>query len=116
MFSRTGRSLMLMAALISCCFCIAYPVAAGAQRWSDHNSGSNHGQWEPRQRNHDEWERKRERDRRSDAKRNGIVAGVVGTAVVVGIIAAVANAKKDKDRDRRVEECSDGYGNFYPCN
>ncbi|QWT20460.1 hypothetical protein KPL74_00260 [Bacillus sp. NP157] len=107
MFNTTGRSLMLAAALAQCCL-VAYPGVASAQRWADHHDG-----WrsDRQQRDHDQWERDRERKRRSDAKRDGVVAGVVGTAVVVGIIAAVANAKKDN----RPDECRDDYGNVYRC-
>jgi len=74
--------------------------------------------------------RERERERRKDAKTDGIVAGVVGAAIVGGVIAAIgSDNRKKKERRERRRYCLDRYGNydartdsyrardgrFYPC-
>lgn len=53
----------------------------------------------------------RERERRKDAKAEGVVAGVVGAAIIGGIIASAANKNKNKERDRR-EYCERRYGEY----
>jgi hypothetical protein len=60
------------------------------------------------------WERERERRKREEAKKKGVVAGVVGTAIVGGIIAAIASdgGKKKKKAREREEYCRDRYDNY----
>ncbi|MGF7148292.1 hypothetical protein FHS96_001920 [Sphingomonas zeicaulis] len=125
MASRTGWWMLIVAATA-----LALPVGpvttpAYAQGW-DKSSSCRRLDGRDRERcerDRDRWDpdrnrRERERERRKDAKTDGIVAGVVGTAITGGIIAAAAS-KKNKDkgrdgdggRDRRVY-CEDRYGNY----
>ena len=122
MVSRTGRW-MSIAGAAALAFPIV-PVAAPAQArgWDKSSScrgleGRDRARCE-RDRDRSRWDRHesrrdRERKRRKDAKTDGIVAGVVGTAIVGGIIAAAASSKKkkNKDNDRR-GYCEDRYGNY----
>lgn len=125
MTSRTGRwmSIAGAAALAFPILPVAAPVHA--QRWDKSSScrgldgrdrarcerdrdRRNGGRWD-----REESRRDRERERRKDAKTDGIVAGVVGTAIIGGIIAAAASSKKNKNKygDRR-SYCEDRYGNY----
>jgi hypothetical protein len=73
----------------------------------ERDAARDNGRWGD-DRNRRDWERKR----RNDAKTDGIVAGVVGTAVIAGIIAAASSDKKKRnERDRR-DYCIDRYGNY----
>ncbi len=56
----------------------------------------------------------RERKRRKDAKADGVVAGVIGTVMIGGIIAAATSGKKKpKDnRSNRRDYCMDRYGSY----
>jgi hypothetical protein len=111
MISRSGRSLLLLGAAAQIAMLAPVASPAQAQRWDDrrgdrwdHDRGR--GDWNRR-----DWERKR----RKDAKTDGVVAGVVGTAVLAGVIAAVASSSKNKNRDRdgdRAQYCRDRYGNY----
>lgn len=106
MVSKSGNMILLLGAVTQ--LSLLAPVAgpANAQGWGDHRGG-----WHDNRGGsvrHD-WERRR----RKDAKTDGVVAGVVGTAVVVGVIAAIANSKDKKARER-ADYCRDRYGNYDP--
>jgi len=65
----------------------------------------------PWERMHEEQRRHEwERQRRDDAKAAGIVVGVVGTAVLAGVVAAAA--KRDRDQRARADYCLGRYGNY----
>lgn len=118
MLSKTSRSIMMLGAVAQ--LSIAIPMAtpaANAQSWEDRRDRDG-DRWS-RERRRDEWDRRdsnrrdRERRRRNDAKTDGIVAGVVGTAVVAGIIAAATSGgRKEKRYDEREAYCRDRYGNY----
>ena len=60
----------------------------------------------------DRWRREAERKRRDDARTKGVVTGVIGTALVGGLIVALASdGKKKKARERR-RYCLERYGNY----
>lgn len=125
MASRTGRWLSITAAAA-----LAFPMApiatpAMAQGWNNAPScwglegrdrarcENERTRWQ-NERNRQDRDRKRERDRRKDAKTDGVVAGVIGTVLIGGIIAAAAsgnNKEKSRQRDRR-SYCLDRYGNY----
>lgn len=120
--SKLSRLLLMVGAMTTAMTLAPISTPAQAQGWSDGSScwglkgrdrtrcerDRDRGNW-----NSDRSRRSRERERRKDAKTDGVVAGVVGTVLVGGIIAAVATSgkKKDKNRDRR-EYCEDRYGNY----
>ena len=123
MLSRAGRWMLIAGAATMASTVAPIAAPAHAQGWDDNRGCSSRdrdrgrcdrdryrGDWG---RDRDRDRRERERDRRKDAKTDGIVAGVVGTAIIGGIIAAAAssNKKKDGDRDRR-DYCESRYGNY----
>lgn len=111
MFLKIGRSMLVLGAVAQVATFVPIASPAYAQRWDDRRSEANQDRWERDRsradRNRRDWERKR----RNDAKTEGIVAGVVGTAVLAGIIAAAASSGK-KDRREREDYCRDRYGNY----
>jgi hypothetical protein len=106
MVSKAGRSMLVLGAIAQLAMVVPVASPANAQRWDDRR-----GDWH---RDRGDWNRHRwERERRKDAKTDGIVAGVVGTAVVAGVIAAIASNNKNKGRDRdRADYCRERYGNY----
>jgi hypothetical protein len=118
MISKAGRSMLMLG--MAAQFVMLPPAAApaSAQRWEgpaqdrgwNRDRDRDRHRWEGGHGDRGEWRRReRERRRRNDAKTDGVVAGVVGTALVAGIIVAATSGKK---KDRRAEYCRDRYGNY----
>ncbi|HHA2559288.1 TPA: hypothetical protein ACOEOH_000797 [Stenotrophomonas maltophilia] len=110
MFLKPGRTALLLAATVQLVVLLPYSGDAHAQR-SDRYAP----QWNQdyRDRDRDAWERRkreRERERRHDAKTAGVVVGVVGAAVVAGVIAAAA--KREREVRERADYCMNRYGNY----
>lgn len=110
MFLKTGRTALLLAAAAQLLVLMPYSGEAHAQRGDRYNP-----QWNQdyRDRDRDDWqrrERERERERRHDAKTAGVVVGVVGAAVVAGVIAAAA--KREQETRERADYCMNRYGNY----
>lgn len=133
MSSRIGRWMSLMGAAAFTATLI--PIATPAEAQGRGNSASCWGREGrdrarcERDRGNVNWDRNRrdwERERRKDAKTDGIVAGVVGTAILGGIIAAAASSSKNRKRDDRGSDygdrrndygdrrsyCASRYGNY----
>jgi len=106
MFLKTGRTALLLAAAAQLLVLMPYSGDAHAQRGDRYNP-----QWNQdyRDRERDDWQR-RERERRHDAKTTGVVVGVVGAAVVAGVIAAAA--KRERETRERADYCMNRYGNY----
>lgn len=69
------------------------------------------GRWE-RERE-DRWRREADRKRRDDDRAKGVAAGVIGTALVGGLIVALASDSKKKKKARERERyCIERYGNY----
>lgn len=122
MLSRTRRWMLTAGGVATGAVAVPIATPAQAQRWDDNRacqnlSGRDRARCERDRGNRGNgWDRdrdRRERARRSDAKTDGIVAGVVGTAILAGVIAAVAdgNKKKNRGNDRR-DYCMNRYGNY----
>ncbi|HEL2957907.1 hypothetical protein ACN9MD_09160 [Stenotrophomonas maltophilia] len=110
MFQKTGRAALLLGAALQVLVLLPYAGQAHAQNRDGYRSGWDRG-YQDRQR--DEWERRereRERDRRDDAKAKRVVVGVVGAAVVAGVIAAAA--KREREVRERADYCMSRYGNY----
>lgn len=110
MFQKTGRAALLLGATLQVLVLLPYAGQAHAQNRDGYRSGWDRG-YQDRQR--DEWERRereRERDRRDDAKAKRVVVGVVGAAVVAGVIAAAA--KREREVRERADYCMSRYGNY----
>jgi hypothetical protein len=110
MFLKTGKTALLLAAATQLLVLMPYSGDAHAQRGDRYNP-----QWSQdyRDRDRDDWqrrERERERERRHDAKTTGVVVGVVGAAVVAGVIAAAA--KRERETRERADYCMNRYGNY----
>ncbi len=60
----------------------------------------------------DRWRREAERKRRDDARAKGVAAGVIGTALVGGLIVALASDGKKKKARERARYCIERYGNY----
>ncbi|QGL64089.1 BA14K family protein [Stenotrophomonas maltophilia] len=114
MFLKTGRTALLLAAATQVLVLMPYSGDAHAQRSDRYNP-----QWNQdyRDRDRDDWQRRerererdRERERRHDAKTTGVVVGVVGAAVVAGVIAAAA--KRERETRERADYCMNRYGNY----
>jgi hypothetical protein len=99
-----------LAALAQVVVLMPYSGDAHAQRWERDRPGWHQDRWERLRADHHG--RERERERRDDAKAAGVVAGVVGTAVLVGVIAAAA--KRENDQRQRIDYCMSRYGNYDP--
>lgn len=108
------RTALLLAAAAQLMLLLPYSGDAHAQRGNRYNP-----QWDQdyRDRDRDAWERRerererdRERERRHDAKTTGVVVGVVGVAVVAGVIAAAA--KRERETRERADYCIRRYGNY----
>ncbi len=113
MFLKTGRTALILAVAAQLVL-MPYAGDAHAQRGDRYNP-----QWSQdyRDRERDAWERRerernheRERERRHDAKTAGVVVGVVGAAVVAGVIAAAA--KRERETRERADYCMNRYGNY----
>ena len=115
MFLKTGRTALILAAAAQLVL-MPYSGDAHAQRGDRYNP-----QWNQdyRDRDRDAWERRerererdrdRERERRHDARTAGVVVGVVGAAVVAGVIAAAA--KRERETRERADYCMNRYGNY----
>jgi uncharacterized protein YhaN len=76
-------------------------------QWNQDYRDRDRDDWQRRER---ERERDRERERRHDAKTTGVVVGVVGAAVVAGVIAAAA--KRERETRERADYCMNRYGNY----
>jgi hypothetical protein len=120
MFLHTGRWALMIGATASASIMTPVGIApAQAQGWGAPSCRGLDGRARDRcerDREASRWDRnrsesERERERRKDAKTNGVVAGVVGTVVLGGIIAAIASSGNDKKRERRAY-CEDRYGNY----
>ncbi len=112
MFQKTGRAALLLGAALQVLVLLPYAGQAHAQNRDGYRSAWDRG-YQDRQR--DEWERRerereRERDRRDDAKAKRVVVGVVGAAVVAGVIAAAA--KREREVRERADYCMSRYGNY----
>lgn len=110
MFQKTGRAALLLGAALQVLVLLPYADQAHAQNRDGYRSGWDRG-YQDRQR--DEWERRereRERDRRDDAKAKRMVVGVVGAAVVAGVVAAAA--KREREVRERADYCMSRYGNY----
>ncbi|WP_422346585.1 hypothetical protein [Stenotrophomonas sp. DR009] len=110
MFQKTGRTAVLLGAALQLLVLLPYAGQAHAQNRDGYRSDWDRG-YQDRQR--DDWERRereRERDRRDDAKAKRVVVGVVGAAVVAGVIAAAA--KREREIRERVDYCMNRYGNY----
>ncbi|RRU73308.1 hypothetical protein [Stenotrophomonas maltophilia] len=110
MFQKTGRTAVLLGAALQLLVLLPYAGQAHAQNRDGYRSGWDRG-YQDRQR--DDWEhreRERERDRRDDAKAKRVVVGVVGAAVVAGVIAAAA--KREREIRERTDYCMNRYGNY----
>ena len=110
MFQKTGRTALLLGAALQLLVLIPYAGDAHAQDRDGYRSGWDRG-YHDRQR--DEWERRereRERERRDDDKAKRVVVGVVGAAVVAGVIAAAA--KRERETRERAVYCMNRYGNY----
>ncbi|EOW2136229.1 hypothetical protein N5C16_12260 [Stenotrophomonas sp. GD03908] len=110
MFLKPGRTALLLAATVQLVVLLPYSGDAHAQRGDRYAP-----QWNQdyRDRDRDAWERRereRERERRHDAKTAGVVVGVVGAAVVAGVIAAAA--KREREVRERADYCMNRYGNY----
>lgn len=110
MFLKPGRAALLLAATVQLVVLLPYSGDAHAQRGDRYAP-----QWNQdyRDRDRDAWERRereRERERRHDAKTAGVVVGVVGAAVVAGVIAAAA--KREREVRERADYCMNRYGNY----
>jgi DNA-binding helix-hairpin-helix protein with protein kinase domain len=113
MVSKTGRSMLILGAFAQ--FAVVAPgmAPAAAQTWQDHRSDRSRSDWN-RDRDRDRHDRRRER-------KDNLAVGIVGTAILAGVIAAAASKKRDRDRDRdenqyrdHAEYCRDRYGNYDP--
>ena len=110
MFQKTGRTAVLLGAALQLLVLLPYAGQAHAQNRDGYRSGWDRG-YQDRQR--DDWEhreRERERDRRDDAKAKRVVVGVVGAAMVAGVIAAAA--KREREIRERADYCMNRYGNY----
>ncbi|WP_459042018.1 hypothetical protein [Stenotrophomonas sp. PSU-St19] len=110
MFQKTGRTAVLLGAALQLLVLLPYAGQAHAQNRDGYRSGWDRG-YQDRQR--DDWERRereRERDRRDDAKAKRVVVGVVGAAMVAGVIAAAA--KRKREIRERADYCMNRYGNY----
>ena len=124
MFSLVGRWTMMAAATASAFTFVPIAAPVHAQNWGtpscrglegrerarcERAREKNESRWDDRNRH----QRDRERERRKDAKADGVVAGVIGTVLIGGIIAAATSGgkKKKEDRNRR-DYCSDRYGSY----
>ena len=99
--------------LTSAQFLVLMPLSgvAHAQR-GDHRHGWDHrDRYEHRR----DWQRERERrdrrDRRENRQAAGVVAGVVGTALLLGAISA-ANNRAQSPQHARANYCLNRYGNY----
>lgn len=111
--SRIGLTMMTLGAAAQLAILIPGAPPAAAQRYEDRHGRHDAG-WNDDRRPgaRDRYRRERERRRRNDAKTDGVVAGVVGTALLAGIIAAATSGKKDRGDDDRARYCRDRYGNY----
>ncbi|HDS1654879.1 TPA: hypothetical protein QEL76_002835 [Stenotrophomonas maltophilia] len=112
MFMKPGRSALLLAAAANLLVLLPYSGDAHAQRgdryspqWNQNYRDRDRDAWERRER-----ERDRERERRHEARTTGVVVGVVGAAVVAGVIAAAA--KRERETRERADYCIRRYGNY----
>ncbi|KAF1016260.1 MAG: hypothetical protein GAK31_01749 [Stenotrophomonas maltophilia] len=112
MFSRSGRTALLLGAAVQLLVLLAHPGVAHAQRgdyyrpdWDRGRNDRPREDWRERQREED-----RERKHRDDTKTTGVVVGVVGTAIVAGVIAAAA--KRERETRERADYCMRRYGNY----
>lgn len=106
MFLKPGRTALLLAAAAQLMLLLPYSGDAHAQRGDRYNP-----QWSRDYRDHDRDARdRRERERRHEAKTTGVVVGVVGAAVVAGVIAAAA--KRERETPERADYCIRRYGNY----
>lgn len=109
MFLKAGRIALLLGVATHLFFLMSYSGVAHAQ-WHDDDD---HHQWTAPRDDYprNDWrQRERERERRDEAKATGIVAGVVGVAVLTGVIAAAA--KRDREKNSRADYCFRRYGNY----
>lgn len=107
---KTGRMALALGAAAQLLVLMPYAGDAHAQRGGGYRAGWDQG-YQDRQR--DEWQRRewdRKRERRDEAKAKDIVAGVVGVAVVAGVIAAAA--KHERENRERADYCISRYGNY----
>ena len=126
MVSLVGRWTLMAGAVASVSTLVPVAAPVHAQGWGTPSCRGLDGRERTRcerarEREQSRWERDRnqnqrdrERERRKDARVDGIVAGVVGTVLIGGIIAAATSGgdkKKKEARDRR-SYCMDRYGNY----
>jgi hypothetical protein len=116
MILKPGKTALLLAAAVQLLVLLPYSGAAHAQRgdryapqWNQDYRDRDRDAWERRERERKR-ERERERERRHDAKATGVVVGVVGAAVVAGVIAAAA--KRERETRERADYCMSRYGNY----
>lgn len=111
MLFKTARMALLLG--MAAQLLLMMPHAAQAQSYDGNRAGwaqdardRRHNDWDHRER---ERERERERDRRDNDKAK-VVVGVVGAAVVAGVIAAAA--KRERETRERADYCMNRYGNY----
>lgn len=97
-----GAQLMLLVGLAN----VAHAQRHDRDRYDRYDDRRDH---DGRYRDRHEQQREHERRRREDAKAKGVVIGVVGTAVLAGVIAAAANRQKEKRE--RADDCLRRHGN-----
>lgn len=123
MFSLVGRWTMMAGAAASAFTLVPIAAPVHAQNWGAPScrglEGRERVRCERAREQHDSrWDddrsrNKRERERRKDAKADGVVAGVIGTVLIGGIIAAATSGGKKKKADRnRRDYCMDRYGSY----
>ncbi|RIX83183.1 hypothetical protein [Acidovorax cavernicola] len=105
MFFEAGRMTLWLGAIAQV-LALSYIGSAHAQRWDHQRTDWYMNNWERQREDHN----RRERERREDATAAGVVVGVVGTAVLAGVIAAAA--KREKDERSRADYCLSRYGNY----
>lgn len=124
MVSLVGRWTLMVGAAASACAVFPIAAPAHAQNWGGSSCRGLEGRERSRcerarESEHNRWDRDRnrhdrERERRKNAKADGIVAGVIGTVLIGGIIAAATSGKKKpkEDRRNRRDYCMDRYGSY----
>lgn len=112
MFLKAGRTALLLGAVSQLLILMPYAGVAHAQQNHHHRADWERDRdYRPHEdRYQRERERERERKRKDEAKATGIAVGVVGTAVLAGVIAAAA--KREKEKRARADYCINRYGNY----
>lgn len=108
LLARSRRITLWLGAMAQALVFMPYAAPAHAQRWDHHRPDWHQNRWELQR--EEQQRRDQERQRRDDAAAAGVVVGVVGTAVLAGVIAAAA--QRDKNERARADYCLNRYGNY----